>query len=130
MLPVLLRQLRQQFGAALGGAFSQQFAMPVIRKPGFGGQTFCRWEVYYSRKSVDKAARSGTSPGVTRSMTKWLWRYGDSNPGPYGCEPYALPAELYPHVRAHNFNTRLGALQPAAAAEFPRADLPKCRAEL
>ena len=26
------------------------------------------------------------------------WRRRDSNPRPYGCEPYALPAELRPHV--------------------------------
>ena len=29
---------------------------------------------------------------------KWWWRRRDSNPWPYGCEPYALPAELRPHV--------------------------------
>ena len=28
--------------------------------------------------------------------TFW-WRQRDSNPRPYGCEPYALPAELCPH---------------------------------
>lgn len=27
------------------------------------------------------------------------WRNGESNPGPSGCEPDALPAELHPHVR-------------------------------
>ncbi len=33
----------------------------------------------------------------TKSATTW-WRRRGSNSRPYGCEPYALPAELRPHL--------------------------------
>ena len=34
-----------------------------------------------------------------RVMSIW-WRRRGSNSRPYGCEPYALPAELRPHLFA------------------------------
>ena len=40
-------------------------------------------------------------PADGRNFFSW-WRRRDSNPWPYGCEPYALPTELRPHIKLPN----------------------------
>ena len=46
------------------------------------------------RNKVNPPAENNSGGFV---VTFW-WRRRGLNPRPYGCEPYALPAELRPHT--------------------------------
>ena len=60
-----------------------------------------RWVSY--RRYITRSAGNGYHckkpllSGRQKRFFTW-WRRRGSNPRPYGCEPYALPAELRPHL--------------------------------
>ena len=57
-----------------------------------------RWKAWFYRGFWEKEKYSDS---IKIRVLLW-WRRRDSNPWPYGCEPYALPTELRPHIKLHD----------------------------
>ena len=66
-----------------------------------------------TKRHVDPLYREPLPRAITSPLSSW-WTQGDSNPRPHGCQPCALPAELW---------ARSGEVYPADAASDPSSQL-------